>query len=334
MPEQPAPPPPPPAPNIDIRLDLSALADLIWQAFVERIPDLGAAIWEPFANTLREAAWSVWNAAWGSSANLVTQLPLDLTLNFGPYRAVAGDPTALAIGGAMLAIVLLGLRTMVGALVGSDHVVTHVTGRLIPATAVTLAYPLVIGQGVGILNQAATGLGSVNLGQALMFSAAPSGPLGIAYALLWLLLIYYGVRLLIRLAYSLFRFLVALLFGPVALMRWAIPQTEWITELWLRELVGWGTTPLLVTACLVLGIPLAAGREEFLSAAVFGIASLQAAYDLAGLLAFGRAWGGNLMPRFSVRQAAGAMAGGGAGAAAASTPAMRSQLLADQYGFR
>ena len=66
--------------------------------------------------------------------------------------------------------------------------------------------------------------------------------------------------LLIRVTYSLLRFTVALVFGPLAIILWAIPQTEWVTRFWLRELVGWGTTPLLVTACMALALPLASGR--------------------------------------------------------------------------
>jgi hypothetical protein len=182
---------------------------------------------------------------------------------------------------------------------------------------------------------AATGLGQVAIGEALAFPSPPGDiALSIGYALLWLLLIYYGVRLIIRLAYSLFRLLVALVFGPVAIILWAIPQTEWITGLWLRELVGWATTPLLVTACLAMAIPLASGRSGFLAAAAFGIAGLQAAYDLAGLLAFGHAWGGSLIPRVSARGAAGAVTGGGAGAVAAAVPANRMTTLADQYGYQ
>src|ERR1041385_4894659 len=86
----------------------------------------------------------------------------------------------------------------------------------------------------------------------MTFQAPPQPSLLLPYALLWLLLIFYGVRLVIRLGYSVFRLLVALVFGPVALILWAIPQTEWVTWLWLRELLAWATTPLLVTACLAL----------------------------------------------------------------------------------
>jgi len=49
------------------------------------------------------------------------------------------DPIAVAVGGATLALVLLGLRTLFGAMVGHDHVITHISGRLIPATAMALA---------------------------------------------------------------------------------------------------------------------------------------------------------------------------------------------------
>jgi hypothetical protein len=58
----------------------------------------------------------------------------------------------------------------------------------------------------------------------LVFPPAPNPYLLLPYLLLWVLLIVYAFRLLIRLAYSLFRFLVALVFGPVAITLWAIPQ--------------------------------------------------------------------------------------------------------------
>ncbi len=38
---------------------------------------------------------------------------------------------------------------------------------------------------------------------------------------------------------------------------------EWVTWFWLRELVGWATTPLLVAVALSLALPLAAGRSGF-----------------------------------------------------------------------
>jgi hypothetical protein len=117
----------------------------------------------------------------------------------------------------------------------------------------TLPYPVLVVQGIGLLNAAATGLGSAPIGEALAFPSPAEG--FILLPLIWLLMMFYGVRLFIRLAYSLFRLLVALVFGPVALILWAIPQTEWVTWFWLRELLAWATTPLLVTACLALAIP-------------------------------------------------------------------------------
>jgi hypothetical protein len=343
------PPPQQPAPNINISIDLTGLANLIWQSFLDHLGDVGAAVWQgirdhigeiglaiwvPLQQTLQQSARAVWDGVWGSSANFVTQLPADLTYNFGPYRAIAADPLALAVGGATLALVLLGLRTLLGAMVGRDSVITHVTGRLIPAVLMTLAYPVLIVTGVGLLNSAATGLGQVPIGDALAAPNTSNPGLLIPFAVLWLLLIYYAIRLLIRLAYSLFRLLVTLVFGPVALILWAIPQTEWVTWFWLRELLAWATTPLLVTACLAMAIPLAGGRGGFLAAAAFGIAGLQAAYDLAGVLGLAHGRGGNLSPVGYIRTAVGAASGGGAGVAAASIPANRVTTLADMYGYQ
>jgi hypothetical protein len=157
------------------------------------------------------------------------------------------------------------------------------------------------------------------------------------YLFLWLLLIFFAVRLLIRTGYGLFRFLVALVFGPAAIILWAIPQTEWLTSVWLHELIGWGITPLLVVVCLALAIPLAAGQSGFLGAFVFGIAGLQAAHDLVGLLSLTRGGGGHALDPISYARAAAraamAAGAGGAGVAAASIPANRLTTLADMYGF-
>ena len=97
-------------------------------------------------NTLRDSARAVWDGVWHSGINIVTQIPLELTTNLPAYRAIAADPVPLAVGGATLALVLLGLRTLLGSMVGRDHVITHVTGRLIPAVAMTLGYLVLVAQ--------------------------------------------------------------------------------------------------------------------------------------------------------------------------------------------
>ena len=139
-------------------------------------------------------------------------LPPELTYNFGPYRAVATDPLPIALGGATLALVLLGLPALLDSMVGRDHLITHVTGRLIHAVFLTLAYPVLIVQGITLLNTAATALGQVAIGGGIadgvrttlvLALPAPLTALLLPYATLWLVLIYHAVRLTIRLAYSL-----------------------------------------------------------------------------------------------------------------------------------
>jgi hypothetical protein len=351
-------PPPAEAPHLDVHIDLSGLANLIWQTFIDHVGDLGNAIWTSLLprlpdiagqvlgmleDALRTAATAIWDAAWGSSANIVTEIPPDLTYNASWYRAIATDPLPVALGGATLAVVLLGLRTMLGAMVGRDSAITHISGRLIPAVFLCLAYPVLVVRGVQLLNDAASALGksavgggvadSLRTGLMVSLPTPATAPLLVAYLLLWILLIWGGVRLLVRLAYSIFRFTVALIFGPVAIILWAIPQTEWVTWFWLRELVGWATTPLLVTACLAMAIPLAGMHNGVLAGAVFSLAGLMAAYDLVGLLSMARGGGGHAGPLGYARVAAGAARGGGVGAAAASVPAVRPSMLADQYGF-
>jgi hypothetical protein len=350
----PPPQPPPQPPHVDVHVDLSGLAALIWQTFIDHLGDIagvawaqlqqhlgevGQAIWTPLSGWLveglRASAEATFEGIFGAVPELLYRLPPSLTTDLPAYRAIATDPLPVALGGATLALVLLGLRTLFGAMVGRDHLVTHITGRLIPAVFLALAYPVLIVRAIGLLNGAAGAVGHQALAGLLTFPHPPSLALVLPYMALWVLLIILAIRLLLRLASSLFRFLVALVFGPVAIVLWAIPQTEWVTALWLRELVGWGSSPLLVVVALALAVPLATGQAGFLAAAAFGIAGLQAAHDLVGLLGAGRSSGHLAGGQGAIGYArlAARAGGGGAGAAAAAIPANRLTTLADQYGY-
>jgi hypothetical protein len=156
--DPPAPSQPAPGP-LDVHVDLSGLASLIWSSFIDHIGDVGNAIWTPLSQWLtsgiHSAVVAVWDATFGALGNFLSQLPPEWTYDNPAYRAIATDPVAVAVGGATLALVLLGLRTLFGSMVGRDHVITHVTGRLIPAVFLTLAYPVLVVRAVQLLNAAA-----------------------------------------------------------------------------------------------------------------------------------------------------------------------------------
>lgn len=345
--DQPAPPPP------TIKIDLSGLAALIWQWFIDHIGDVGGAawaalkpqlgdvgqtLWTPFTawieSGVHASAEATWNAMFPTIATLMFQLPAALTTNLPAYRAIAMDPLPVAVGGATLALVLLGLRTLFGAMIGRDHVVTHIAARVLPATAMAAGYLVLVGFALGLINTLGATVGPQAFAGMLAFPSAPNPALILPYVGLWLFLIWFAVRLMIRLTYGLMRFLIALVFGPVALILWAIPQTEWVTGFWLREFIGWGTSPLLVVVAVSLAIPLAAGQAGFLGAVLFGIGGLQVAHDVVGLLSAARSGGGGWFGGVVAAARLGARAAGPAGAAAATVPAMGAQQMADTYGFR
>lgn len=337
-------------------IDLSGLANAIWSSLISHITDVGDATWSWVSSHLPEVGQAIWtplsewftggihasaDAVWSSSfvaiSTMLVQMPPTLTYNMAAYRAIATDPIEVALGGGTLAVVLLGLRTMLGAFVGKDHVLTHISGRLLPATAGALAYGFILTWVVDRINVIAQSIAAPVWGGLMSFPLAPNLALVLPFLALWLILIWYGITLLIRVAYGLFRFLVAMVFGPVAIILWAIPQTEWVTSFWIREFVGWGTTPILVAVCLGLAIPLAIGQAGFLGAVLFAIAGFKAARDLVGLFAMSKGGGGGggfgITPFAAARLAVGAASGGGA-AVAASLPANRTTTLADQYGYQ
>jgi hypothetical protein len=323
----------------DVHIDFGALGDAVWHSFINQLPTVGQAVWTPLSEWLQagihNSADALWANAYVAIGSMLFQLPPMLTYRLPAYQAIATNPVPVAVGGATLALVLLGLRTLFGAMVGRDNVIAHVTGRLIPAAGACVGYTVLVTWTVDHINEIAAAVGGAAFNGFLAFPTAPNPALLIPYVVLWLLLIFYTLKLLIRVAYSLFRFLVALVFGPVAIILWAIPQTEWVTSFWVREFIGWGTTPLLVAVALSLAIPLAIGQAGFLGAALFGIAGLKAAADLAGLFAMSKGGGGGGIGVSVIglaRLAAGA-ATGGAGAAA-SIPANRVTTLADSYGYQ
>jgi hypothetical protein len=54
-------PPPSPAPGpVDAHIDLSGLANLIWQSFIEHIGDVGNAIWAGIKANLPDIAATIW----------------------------------------------------------------------------------------------------------------------------------------------------------------------------------------------------------------------------------------------------------------------------------
>lgn len=329
----------PVAPPPEVHVDLNGLADLIWRSLMDHLNDLGTAAWksltESAAEGLNNAAHEVWDATFGALGGVYGQLPPEWTYDNAVYRAIATDPLPVASGGATLAVVLLGVRTLFGSMVGRDHVLTHITARLIPAVFLTLAYPYLIARGIQVLNAAAGAVGMRAAVSTLVASPDPSRIVGdLPTMILWVLLVWFGLRLLIRVAYSLVRFVVALVFGPVALILWAIPQTEWITWFWLRELIGWGTTPLLVSVCLSVAVPMATGRSGFLAAAAFGIAGFMAAHDLVGVLGVSSSMGKPNLPISYLRNLASSDGRSWGGASIKPLSGTRMSVVADQYGYQ
>ena len=152
---------PPPAAQspgpINVHIDLSGLANLIWQSFIDHIGDVGAlwqgisnniglignTIWTPLASTLegglRGATQSVWRRPSAPGQHL-RPAAARMDLRNRAYRAIATDRAGRRRrrhAGDRAARAAHAVRGDGG----PRPVITHVTGRLIPAVFLTLAYP-------------------------------------------------------------------------------------------------------------------------------------------------------------------------------------------------
>ena len=298
------------------------------------IPQLVGYFFDAIGTTLNDTLHHAFDGVWSSGANVVGQTDLSMTWNFGPIhdQVVSVQDSARAV--LLFAVILLGLKSMLGGIVRShSDVLGEFVNGVLASVIMVAAFPVVIPMVIGLVNQAATAVGTADLAHYLTGSPVQD-PL--VQAVLFIILLFFAVRLLIKAAWRIGFLAVLLPVGIAACALYAIPQTRWLLGWWSRVWGGMLIAQIPSVMALSIGVQMAAYGSG-LGAFVFSIAFLQLATDLYSLIPFGMAaggggspWGG--LPMQAARMASGV--GGGTAAAAAAAPAMRSQMLADQYGYR
>jgi hypothetical protein len=312
-----------PAPRIDF--DLSGLSNGIWSALTSHMNEIGTAMWTGLSHwiysLLRGMFLGVWNAT-------LLPIPHNVTDQFGPVQAIFAAAGPIAAGGLVLAVVLLGVRTLVRGITGHGGVLDELLGRLLVYASVLSMLPWIISHAIDLEQSIARSVAVADMA-GLLPEASGANPIAL------LLMLALGLRLWLKLASNVVHVAVAVAWSPVALMCGLIPEAGWVCSLWTREFVGRLAGAVLATVASGIGLALALGNSGGGSGdfVIFGTAgAFLAAADLVDWLArtpgtsMGGAMGG------IVRMGVGLMGGGG-GAAVAAIPANQLTTAAEMYGY-
>lgn len=333
------PPTDPPAPIVNV--DLGGLTNGIWTALMSHLGDIGTAAWTGIRDHLGEIGTAIWTdlSQWiysllrglflGIWNATLLPIPHNVTDQFGPVQAIFAAAGPIAAAGLVLAVVLLGVRTLVRGITGHGGILDELIGRLAVYASVLSMLPWLIGHAIDLEQSIARSVAIADLAGALP-EASGANPIALLFMLI------FGLRLWLKLASNVVHVAVAVAWSPVALACGLLPESAWVMSLWTREFVGRLAGAVLATVASGIGLALALGNSGGGSGdfVIFGVAgAFLAAHDLVDWLAktpgspMGGAIGG------IARMGVGLMSGGGGGAAAAAIPANRLTTAAEMYGY-
>lgn len=310
----------PSAPTFNI--DLSGLADGMWNALTSHMNGIATAAWTSFSqwlySLLRGMFLGIWNAT-------LLPIPHSVTDQFSPVQTIFAASTTIAAAGVVLAVVLLGLRTIVRGITGRGGILDEIMGRLLVYASVLSMLPWIISHAIDIEQKLAMSIAIGSLATILPAVTPAANPLSLVLMLLC------GLRLWLKLASNVVHVAVAVAWAPVAMFCGLMPETAWVASLWTREFVGRLAGAVLATLASAIGLGLVlTGSGDF---AVFGVAgAFNAAADLVDWLARTPGSGMGGMLGMGMRLGMGMMGGGGA-AALPAIPANQLTTVADRYGY-
>jgi hypothetical protein len=258
------------------------------------IPQLVGYFFDGIGTYLNDALHTAFDGLWGSGPNVLGNTDMAMTWGFGPVHDQVTSIQSAVRAVLLFALVLLGLRGMLGAIVPKqpDLIAEFVNGFL-GAVILVSAFPIFIPEVIGWVNSAAAAVGKADLSGYLSTSMAPN-PL--VQLVLFVILLFFAIRLLIKAVWRIGFLAVLLPVGAFAMVAYAIPQLRWLTGWWARTWGGMLVAQIPAVFALTIGAQLFAYGAG-LGAFVYAIAFLQLAYDLYDLIPFGHVRGqGSSLP--------------------------------------
>lgn len=301
--------------------------------WTQLVPQLVGLFFDAIAKVFGDTLHGAFDGLWSSGLNVVGHTDPAMTWGFGPVANQIASVQSAARAVLLFALVLLGLKSMLGGIVNSHrHTLDEFVNGVLMSVILVAAFPLVIPQLIELTNTATAVVGKADLTRYVQ-TGGVDNPL--FQVVLFVILLFFGVRLLVKAVWRVMFLAVLLPIGMAACALYAIPQTRWLLTWWARTWGGMLLAQIPSVMALSIGVQLFAFGGSGLATFVYSIAALQLATDLYGLIPFGHAsaqgapWG-NLPWRLPA-----AIAGlNGATATAASGLSVRPQIAADMYGYK
>jgi hypothetical protein len=277
------------------------------------IPQLVGYFFDAIGKFLHDSLHTAFDGVWASGANVVGQTDLGMTWGFGPvHDQVIGVQSAARIV-LVFALIVVGLRGMLSGIVsGQPNLLTEFVNGVLAAVVMVAAFPLVIPQLIDFSNQAAAAVGRADL-SAYLSDGGTGNPL--LQAVLFVVLLFFGLRLLIKAVWRIGFLAIMLPVGMAACALYALPQTRWLLGWWARMWGGMLLAQIPSMMALSIGAQLFA-HGSGPAAFVYSIAFLQLATDLYSLIPFGSIastgspWGSLSLPMPALLGGAARAAGG------------------------
>ena len=261
--------------------------------WAQLVPQLVGLFFDAIGTFVMNVLRAAFDGVWASSANVVGQTDLAMTWNFGPIHDQVTSVQGAARAVLLFALVLLGLKSMLGGIVSSHrHTVAEFVNGVLMSVILVAAFPLVIPEVIGLTNAAATAVGKADLSSYVTPNLIPNPVL---QAVLFIILLFFAARLLIKAIWRTGFLAVLLPFGLVACMLYAIPQTRWLLTWWARVWGGMLVAQIPSVLALTIGVQMFARGSGTVGSFFYSIAFLQLAYDLYGLIPFGHTGGGSMI---------------------------------------
>ena len=315
--------------------------------WTQLIPQLVGLFFDAVGTFVMGIVRGVFDGVWSSSANVIGQTDLGMTWGFGPIHDQVVSVQGAARAVLLFALILLGLKSMLGGLVRShsDVIGDFVNGVLMSVILVA-AFPLVIPEVIGLTNAAAAAVGRADLERYVSPGVTSNVVL---QAVLFIILLFFAARLLLKAIWRIGFLAVLLPFGVAACALYGIPQTRWLLGWWVRVWGGMLVAQIPSVLALTIGAQLFARGSGTVGSFFYSIAFMQLATDLYSLIPFGGTGGGGGAPWSGVPWRALPFAGGGVAGAAAGAAAgtlartearypwpagVTTESMANQYGYQ
>lgn len=303
------------------------------------IPTLVGFFFSAIGDWLQKSLHSAFDGLWSGGGNVVGQTDLAMTWSFGPVAAQIHDVENGARAILLFAVVLLGLKAMLGGIVTRHHdALGEAVDGILVSIILVAAFPVFIPLAIGLVNQAAKAVAG---GAAISTYMGASGGIDdpLIGGVLLVILFFFGVRLLIKAVWRIGFLAVLLPVGVAACALYAIPSTRWLLSWWARLWGGMLLAQIPSVFALSIGLGLFASGSG-VGPFVYSIAFLQLATDLYSLIPFGGV-GSSGAPWGSLPSRAAALAVGPSGAAAGASKAAAAWPagataghVADMYGYQ